>query len=339
MKFPKISIVTCTYNGERTIEDYLKHIFFQDYPKNKIELILADGGSDDKTIEIINKYRKKYPKIIKFMHNPKKVSIGKGMGMDNATRKAKGEIIVQLDQDNILVQKDWLKNMIEILVNDKEVIAVQSRMAIPKNATLTDKYLNAIGIEDPFAVNYSLNAQIVFNPQKFIYRNRYFVYEINRNNFFYAGDNGFAIRKKEFLETGGYTQDIDNFYRMALSNKKYKIAVPKDIKLYHKTSTEFVHFLKKRGFYVRFYLLQNYEGRDHYWISRENNFKENFRYIKTVLFNLAFIPGLIQGIRMALKEKKSFWLLHPVMLFSITSTYIYSFFYAKIFKKERAGNI
>jgi len=75
--WPKISIVTCTYNGERVIEDYFKYIFSQDYPKNKIELIVADGGSSDRTLDIIEKYRKKYPKIIKFMHNPRQYSMGK----------------------------------------------------------------------------------------------------------------------------------------------------------------------------------------------------------------------------------------------------------------------
>ena len=36
--WPKISIVTCTYNGDRVMEDYFKLIFAQDYPKDKIEI-------------------------------------------------------------------------------------------------------------------------------------------------------------------------------------------------------------------------------------------------------------------------------------------------------------
>jgi glycosyltransferase involved in cell wall biosynthesis len=339
--WPKISIVTCTYNGNRVIDEYLKNIFEQDYPKNKIEIILADGGSTDKTLEIIDGYRKKFPGIIRFMKNPRQFSIGKGNGMDMATRKARGEIVVQMDQDNILVQRDWLKNMIKILVDNPDITGVQSRLFIPEKSSATDKYVNAIGIEDPFAVNYSLNAQIVLNPEKFKYdkEGKFFTYVVNKDNFYYAGDNGFVIRKKDFLDTGGYTQDIDNFYRMALSGRKYKIAVPKDIRLYHKTTTSLNHMIKKRVYYIGHYLLKNYGERDFYWWDKRNSFKQNFKFVSNVLSNLLFIPGLIKGVSMAAREKKSFWLIHPVALFSITLGYIYAFFYANLLGKQKESGI
>ncbi|NCN98861.1 hypothetical protein COU62_03815 [Candidatus Pacearchaeota archaeon CG10_big_fil_rev_8_21_14_0_10_35_219] len=340
--WPKISIVTCTYNGERVIEDYFKYIFSQDYPKNKIELIVADGGSSDRTLDIIEKYRKKYPKIIKFMHNPRQYSMGKGMGMDLATRKAKGEFIVQLGQDNLLVQNDWLKNMIKILIENPKITGVQSRLFIPKNASMTDKYVNAIGIEDPYAIPYSLTAQVAFYPKKFKYDKKgdFFIYRIDKDNFYYAGDNGFVIRRKEFLETGGYTQDIDNFYRMAESGKRYFIAVPRDIRLYHKTTTSLEHMVKKRVFYIGHYLIKNYGERDFYWMDfKRISFMRNLKFLLTVAHNFLFIPGVFQGLRMALKEKKGYWLIHPVMLWVITMAYIYAFFYAKIGKKQTKADI
>jgi len=344
---PEISIITCTYNGERIINDYLKSIFSQDYPIEKIELILADGGSRDKTLEIIKNYQKKYPRIIKLIHNEKQYAEGKGMGKDIASRKATGEFILFLDQDNILIQKNWLSKMVEILVNDSGITAVQSRIAVPKKASILDKYLNAIGIEDPFAIPYSLNAQLVFNPRNFQYKKDkeknygYYIYTINKKQFYYAGNNGFLIRKKDFFDNGGYTQDIDNFYRMAKKEgKRYKIAVPKNIKLYHKTSTKLSHFLKKRSFYIKHYLLKNYESREFYWFNlKKNSFKENLKFIKIVLFNLILIPAGIQGIKMALKDKKGFWLIHPFILFLITLDYIYSFAYSKIIRKEKAVEI
>jgi|SRR3989344_3842363 len=341
-KLPKISIVTCTYNGERVISEFLSKIFSQDYPKNNMEIILADGGSTDKTLEIIEKFRKKYPKIIKFIHNPKQYSIGKGNGMDIATKKASGEIIVQLDQDNILIQKSWLRRMIEILVKNKNISAVQSRYYTPEGSSATDKYVNSLGIEDPFASNYSLNAQIALNPKKFKYNESqgFFVYEVNKNNFYYAGDNGFAIRRKDFIESGGYTQDIDNFYRMALSKKKYKIAVPKDILLHHKTTTSFLHMIKKRSYYAGHYLLKNYGDRNFYWFSLKNNsFKQNSKFVLTVVFNLLFVPGLIQGIKMSLRTRNTFWFIHPFALFFITLSYVKTFFYSKFFKKQKEASI
>jgi len=328
-KMPKISIVLCVYNGERTLDEFFKALFAQDYPSEKIEILVVYGKSDDNTLDIIKNYQKKHSNI-KIINNPKRFNMGKGAGLDIGTQKATGEFIAIIDQDNILVQKDWLKNMINIMVKNKEITGVQSRLTIP-DGTIIDKYLNAIGIEDPFAIPYSLNAQIVLNPKKFYFDNELesYIYEVNKENFYYAGSNGFIIRKDKIKEIGGWYQDIDNFYKMA--SKNWKIATPKNIKLHHKTSTNLWHFLSKRSFYIKHYIVENYEGREFYWINfKKNSAMQNMKFIRTVVFNLIIIPGLIKGISMAIKEKKKFWLIHPAILFLITIDYIYSFLYSKI---------
>lgn len=332
----KVSIILVTYNGERTFEECLKLLFEQDYPREKIEIIIADGGSNDKTLEIVKKYDKKYPKTIILMNNPKKYKIGKGMGADIASRKASGDFILLIDQDNLLYQKNWLKEMVKILNENKEISSVQSLTLIPKNGTMMDRYLGACGIEDPVAVPYSLKSEVIMHPSKFEYnsRGKYWTYRVNKENFYYGGDNGFLIRKKDFFECGGYTQDTDNFYRMALTNK-YQVAVPKDLFVFHKTSSEFFDFIKKRGFYVRHYLRLNIKERDFYWFNLEkNSFKQNFKFIKNIFYNLIILPRLFQGIKMAIKQKEVSWLLHPVLCFAVTLNYFYSMAAVKFFKKK-----
>ena len=51
-KYPKVSFVICTLNCRDYLERCLKSIWEQDYPKNKIELIVVDSYSTDGTIEI-----------------------------------------------------------------------------------------------------------------------------------------------------------------------------------------------------------------------------------------------------------------------------------------------
>lgn len=53
----KISIITCSYNSANTIRRAIKSVQNQNY-KN-IEHIIMDGSSQDKTIEIIKKFKKK----------------------------------------------------------------------------------------------------------------------------------------------------------------------------------------------------------------------------------------------------------------------------------------
>ena len=290
--YPKISIILNMNNGGRTLEEFFKLLFSQNYPINKIEIVIADGGCKENTKKIINNFKKKYPKNIKIVLNKKKYKLGRGMGADIASRNATGDMILMVDSDNLLIQKDWLKNMVKILLENRDIHAVQSGLLIPKKASIIDKYFGAIGIEDPFSIPYSLGAQVIFNPQMFEYNKRgdFYIYEADKDNFYYFGDNGFLIWKNYFFKNDGYTQDIDNSYRMAKSKRIYRIAVTKKLKIYHKSPTKLIDFLKKKGLYVRIYLQKNYENRDFYWFSlKYNNFKQNLKFINSVLYNLLFI--------------------------------------------------
>ena len=50
----KISIITISYNSEKTIEKTFQSILKQSY--RPLEYVLVDGGSTDSTIELIEKY-------------------------------------------------------------------------------------------------------------------------------------------------------------------------------------------------------------------------------------------------------------------------------------------
>ncbi len=111
---PSISIITPTYNSAKTLKSCLDSIKNQDY-EGDIELIIADGGSTDSTLEIAQKYTDKiYP-------NPLKTGeAGKAVGV----KRSKGEIIALIDSDNILPSKDWLFRMTEPF-QDREIAGTE----------------------------------------------------------------------------------------------------------------------------------------------------------------------------------------------------------------------
>ena len=57
--FPKISIIVASYNNEETIGECLKSILALDYPSDSFEVIVMDGCSIDKTVEIAQKLSRK----------------------------------------------------------------------------------------------------------------------------------------------------------------------------------------------------------------------------------------------------------------------------------------
>ena len=56
---PFVSIIVPVRNMERTIGTTFDYLMNIDYPRDKMEIIFADGGSKDQTISIIKDYQKK----------------------------------------------------------------------------------------------------------------------------------------------------------------------------------------------------------------------------------------------------------------------------------------
>jgi len=100
---PFISVIIPERNEERYIERCLNSLTRQDYPKNQYEIIVVDGISDDKTLEIVKKIQRKY-KNIRILNNPRKiVPFALNMGIKNS----KGEIIVRVD-GHVEIARDYL---------------------------------------------------------------------------------------------------------------------------------------------------------------------------------------------------------------------------------------
>jgi len=103
----KISIIIPILNEEKYIAKCLDSIIESDYDKDKMEVLLIDGGSTDKTVEIIKKYQIKYP-FFKLLTNEKKiVPVAMNIGIKNA----QGEYIIRLDAHSSYPQ-DYVKKLI-----------------------------------------------------------------------------------------------------------------------------------------------------------------------------------------------------------------------------------
>ncbi|GAB6183585.1 glycosyltransferase family 2 protein [Thermodesulfovibrio hydrogeniphilus] len=108
---PFVSIIIPCRNEEKFIGKCLDSIIANDYPKDKLEIFVVDGMSEDKTREVLKEYTQKYP-FIKILDNPKKVTPS---ALNIGIKKAKGEIIIiigahtEYTRDYISKIVHWLK--------------------------------------------------------------------------------------------------------------------------------------------------------------------------------------------------------------------------------------
>jgi len=104
---PTISIIIPILNEEKYIANCLDSIVQSDYDKDKIEVLLVDGGSRDKTVEIIKKYQKQYF-FLKLLTNRKKIV---PVAMNIGIKESKGEYIIRLDAHSSY-PKDYFSKLI-----------------------------------------------------------------------------------------------------------------------------------------------------------------------------------------------------------------------------------
>ena len=118
--FPKVSVAVPCWNEEKTLEGTIHSLLHLDYPKDKLEIIIVDDGSKDKTLEIARSFEGRDSNIIKVFT---KENGGKHTAVNLALEKSTGELFGCLDADSF-VSPHALKTIVSYFERNKEIMAV-----------------------------------------------------------------------------------------------------------------------------------------------------------------------------------------------------------------------
>jgi glycosyltransferase involved in cell wall biosynthesis len=100
----KVSIITVSYNSEKTIEDTIKSVLAQDYPN--IEYLIIDGASKDGTLQIVQKYQDKIANVVSEKDKGIYDAMNKGIAL------ATGEIIGILNSDDFYADSTVISSIV-----------------------------------------------------------------------------------------------------------------------------------------------------------------------------------------------------------------------------------
>lgn len=120
---PFVSVVISARNEGSTIGPCLDSLFAQDYPEDLFEVITVDDRSSDNTPEILESYRRKYPrlKVITIRKEPEALT-GKQVAMDVGINQARGEIIMTTDGD-CLLPPGWISETVRYFSPEVGMVA------------------------------------------------------------------------------------------------------------------------------------------------------------------------------------------------------------------------
>lgn len=312
-KTPLISVIMPVYNGEERLPKCLRSIRGQDYPQDKIEIIIVDDDSTDDTVKIA----KKFGCIVtrNGSHNPER---GKSIGIE----KANGEYLFFIDDDNILTSKKWLSKLVDAVVSENCVGGQAAWFQYSKKASLPDKYMALYGCGDPAIYYLHRRDHMMITEKKWKLggevlkeTDSYFKLKFDAKTLPTIGSQGFLI-KKQYVEMIKWSPLFFHIDANAdIIRKGYDNYIILKEKVVHNHSDNYKDFISK----IRRNSKQLKSG-----VGEERTYSYNLTMGKMIKLGLTlgtFIVPLIDSIRGFIKFPSLAWFLHPLVSFQVAVEY------------------
>jgi cellulose synthase/poly-beta-1,6-N-acetylglucosamine synthase-like glycosyltransferase len=107
---PFVTIAMPCLDEERHIERCLRSVLAQDYPAARMEILVADGGSRDRTRAVVARLAAEDPRVA-LLENPGRIQ---SAGMNEAIRRSRGDVVVRMDV-HAEYAPDYVRRCVEVL--------------------------------------------------------------------------------------------------------------------------------------------------------------------------------------------------------------------------------
>lgn len=321
---PTISVVTPTYNSGKTLDKCLGLVRSQNYPQNKIEIILGDGGSTDNTPKIAKKYK---AKIIHIPSEKQNAEYNRGV----AYNKAGGDLVLILDHDNFLPYKNWLRDMASPLLENPDMVATNTcYYHYSKKYSLMDRYFALFGTSEPLPYFLHKADRMPWATKTWVLSGEakdmgsYYLVSLPKDprKFPSIGTNGCLMRRKlvnKYANTKpDYHYPIDIMFEVAKSGHNQFGFVK--ISLIHQThSRGFIKFMKRRKWFVEHYHFQDFRKR-RWSVVMPGDETQVFLF---VLYSLTLVGPFFESLKGFIRVPDIAWFVYPFMCSGTTFIYGY----------------
>ncbi len=310
---PLISVIIPTLNSSRTLAGCLESIIRQEYPCEKLEVLIADAGSTDPTREILRRMQDLTGIPLKVLDNPLRTGEA---GKAAAARQAKGDILAFIDSDNILPDTRWLAQMAAPFSDAQIAASEPIRYTYRAGDGLLTRYCALLGMNDPlclFLGNYDRESMVTGTwtgiPLEAEPAAGYLKVRLVKGPLPTIGANGFLIRREILMHTrmDKYLFDIDVLaQRIAEEGSIYVAKV--DTGIVHLFAGSLRMFARKQKRRVRdYFYFRGRKERSYDWGALPRA-----RLAWFVAACLLIVPLFAQAIRGYARKPDPAWMIHPL---------------------------
>ena len=312
MDTPFFSIIIPTYNSEKTIEYTLRSIQEQAFEQGEIEILIVDGGSTDRTLDISRKYN------ATILSNPDRLpEHAKRVGV----MAARGRYIIRMDSDEEFSYPTQLADKRAFYEKHKDVKVLISNMYIEGRKELcgiSAHYMNILG--DPFSyfVYRTKKDKCLTYARNIIQSDgNEMIMKFGPDDLYPLADSGTCSYSLEFIKEA-YPQEFDTIEFTCGTFDKIigdtgVCGCIKGDNIHHNCSSQLKTYLKK----LKFRVVNNVFHKGESGFSSHVNKIAVKRTILFVIYTL-FVPlPILDSIRLAIKYHDLSFLLHALYLYYV----------------------
>lgn len=310
-QLPKVSLIIPTFNEEKNISCCLSSIFRQNYPVSKLEVIVVDDKSTDRTKEIV----KQYP-VIFLTSGKRHGEISKMIGFKRAT----GEYAMYLDADNELVGEHWFQKMLKPLLEESGIIGSFTWEGARKDDSALERFLSFDPLQrDSIYQFFSPSIESVIESKKRDYS--ILKYEIGK-----IPPAGRCLYRRaevmKFFEKFDMFLELDFLVLLAKNGYKH-FAYVENAGLYHHHARSLKDLLKKRRYNLRKVYLARSQ-RLYPWFDLKAG-RDVVKLGAWIIYANLIVPSIAIGLYKSIKERDWAGLYEPVVNLLVTDMLLIEF--------------
>lgn len=332
---PSISVCIATFNSGKTLDRCLSDIRSQNYPQNKIEIILGDGGSTDDTFKIAKKYK---ARVINVPSDKQHAEYNRGV----AYNAAKGDLVLIVDHDNFLPSKNWLRDMVApLLENPKMVATTTCFYHYDKKFALMDRYFALYGASEPLPYFLGKADRMIWGSKswnlvgKAVDHGSYYEVDFEKDprRVPSIGSNGTLMRRA-----------VVSKYADVRPDHHYPIDVMVDVVMKGQTKFGFVknsiiHLTHSRGFFEFMKRRKKFVEQYHFAETKRRRWSvvmpgDEMGVVLYIVYSLTLVGPIIRSTIEFLKKPDIAWYVHPGMCLATTLIYGWVTIKYKFFKPK-----